>query len=138
VNTEPEHTVLGPGLTIPLTADDAHVLGDDAELLAALLGQALHGIALLRAGRASVEDLTEAIERTTELMERLNGIRRAEVREFAAQKGTHGALARAMHLTSRATAQSRRRALLREVPDVMEEWAVGEQDWRQEPDWRQD
>ncbi|MGW2953425.1 hypothetical protein [Streptomyces eurythermus] len=129
MNTEPECTVPGSGLAIPLTADDAQVLGDDAELLAALLARALHGVALLRAGRASVEDLTEAIERTTELMERLNGIRRAEVREFAAQKGTHGALAKAMHLTSRATAQSRRRALLRESPDVMEEWAVGERGW---------
>ncbi|MFF8910981.1 hypothetical protein [Streptomyces olivaceoviridis] len=128
MTTEPEHTDPAPDLTIPLSAADAQALGADAQLLATLLSRALHGVALLRTGHASVDVLTDAIEGTTELLERLEGARRAEVREFAAQKGTHGALAKAMRLTNRATAQSRRRTLLREAPDAMEQWAVGRRD----------
>ncbi|MFI1169855.1 hypothetical protein ACH4UM_41565 [Streptomyces sp. NPDC020801] len=125
MTTESEHTNPAPDLTVPLAAADAQALGDDAQLLAALLGRALHGVAMLRTGRTSLDDLTDAIEGTTELLERLEGARRAEVREFAAQKGTHGTLAKAMRLTNRATAQSRRRTLLREEPSAMERWATG-------------
>ncbi|MER6689494.1 hypothetical protein [Streptomyces minutiscleroticus] len=111
--------------TVPLTAADAHALGADAEALAALLGTALHGIARLRTGDASVDDLTDAIDGTTTLLERLTGARNAAVRAFHARRGSHSALARAMHLSSRATAQSRRRALLSNPPDALEQWAAG-------------
>ncbi|MGW2331706.1 hypothetical protein ACWC5C_38980 [Streptomyces sp. NPDC001700] len=124
MSTEPAHTDDGQDLTIALAADDAQALGDDAQLLAALLARALHGVALLRTGGASVEDLAAAIEGTTGLLERLEGARSAAVRQFADQEGSHGALAKAMH-TNRATAQSRRRALLKEPPGAMEQWATG-------------
>lgn len=124
MNTAPEHTDPGPALTIPLTAADAQALGDDAQLLATLLGNVLHGIALMRSGQAGHEDLATAIRGTTGLLERLEGVRDASVRQHAAKGGSYGALGQAMAV-SRATAQSRRDTLLRKDPGAMEKWAAG-------------
>jgi hypothetical protein len=80
--------------------------------MAALFAAALHGLALLRTGRASAVELAAAIESTTGLLKRLEAIRDASLRQPAAKDVSHADLAKAMHLESRATAQSRRRTLL--------------------------
>ncbi|MFH8411171.1 hypothetical protein ACH4FX_41340 [Streptomyces sp. NPDC018019] len=124
MTTGPEHTSPGLDLTIPLTATDAQALGDDAQLLAARLGEVLHGVALLRTGGADTDDLTTVIKATTDLLETVKGVRNAAVRQHAAQGGSYGALGRSMGV-SRATAQSRRDPLLKKDPSAMEQWATG-------------
>lgn len=124
VSTEPAHTDDVQDLTIALAAGDAQALGDDVQLLATLFGSALHGIALLRNGGASVDELAAAIEGTTGLLERLKAAQHAQVRQFDAQGGSHGSLGKAMGVT-RATAQSRRRLVLKEPPSALEQWATG-------------
>ncbi|GAA2615984.1 hypothetical protein GCM10010304_81750 [Streptomyces roseoviolaceus] len=52
-----------------------------------------------------------AIEGTTGLLERLKAARNAQVRQYDAQGGSHGAPGKAMGVT-RATAQSRRKLIL--------------------------
>ncbi|MCX4971059.1 hypothetical protein OHA98_41345 [Streptomyces sp. NBC_00654] len=130
MNTEPENTNhLGrPDLAVPLTAADAALLGGDGEQLATLLATALHGLALLRTGHTSSADLATTIEGTTGLMERLEAVRDASLRQPAAKDISHADLARAMHLESRATAQSRRRTLLRTPVGELERWATGTTD----------
>ncbi|WP_074989937.1 hypothetical protein [Streptomyces misionensis] len=123
MTTEPEHTTPAPDLTIPLSAADAQVLGDDVGQLAMRLGAVLHGLAQLRAGGASTDDLATTILMSTGLTKRLEGIRDAAVRQHAAQGGSYGALATAMGVT-RATAQSRRDTLLKKDPSEMEKWAT--------------
>lgn len=123
MSTEPEQTDEVQDLTIALAAGDAHALGDDAQLF----GRALHGIALLRTGGAGADDLAAAIEGTTGLLERLTAARKAQVRQYDAQGGSHGTLGMAMGVT-RATAQSRRRLILKEEPSALEQWATGETD----------
>ncbi|MEU2357893.1 hypothetical protein ABZ599_33790 [Streptomyces misionensis] len=125
MTTEPEHTtpVPVPDLTIPLSAADAQALGDDVGQLAIWLGAVLHGLAQLRAGGASTDDLANTILMSNGLMSRLAGIRDAAVRQHAAQGGSYGALASAMGVT-RATAQSRRDTLLKKEPSEMEKWAT--------------
>jgi hypothetical protein len=88
------------------------------------LGAVLHGLAQLRVGGASTEDLGTTILMTDGLMNRLEGIRDAAVRQHAAQGGSYGALASAMGVT-RATALSRRDTLLKKDPSEMEKWATG-------------
>lgn len=111
-------------LLVPLAAADAAALGSDGEHLAALLATALHGLALLRAGAAPTDDLATALSGTTALLERLEGLRDATVRQHAAQRGSYGSLAKATGV-SRATAQSRRDTLLRKDPGELEHWATG-------------
>ncbi|GGZ29720.1 hypothetical protein GCM10010300_85640 [Streptomyces olivaceoviridis] len=125
MTTEPEHTDPAPvpDLTIPLSAADAQVLGDDVGQLAMRLGAVLHGLAQLRAGGASTDDLANTILMSNGLMNRLEGIRDAAVRQHAAQGGSYGALASAMGV-ARATAQSRRDTLLKKDPSEMEKWAT--------------
>ncbi|MFD5159720.1 hypothetical protein ACFWMJ_16850 [Streptomyces hawaiiensis] len=124
MTTEPEHTSPVPDLTIPLAVADAQALGDDVGLLAMQLGAALHAVAQLRDGGASTEDLERGIVVVTGLLERLEGVRDAAVRQHAAQGGSYGALANSMGVT-RATAQSRRDTLVRKAPSLMERWATG-------------
>lgn len=112
-------------LLVPLAAEDVAALGSDGEQLAALLAAALHGLALLRTGRASATEVVVAIEGTTELLERLEAVRDASLRLPAATDVSHADLAKAMHLESRATAQSRRRTLLRKPVGELERWATG-------------
>ncbi|MEU1668505.1 hypothetical protein ABZ547_33985 [Streptomyces sparsogenes] len=121
--TEPEHTEPVPDLTIPLSASDAQALGDDVGQLAMRLGVVLHGLAQLRADGASTDDLANTILMSNGLINRLQGIRDAAVRQHAAQGGSYGALASAMGVT-RATAQSRRDTLLKKNPSEMEKWAT--------------
>ncbi|CAK7288421.1 hypothetical protein [Streptomyces misionensis] len=123
MTTEPEHTTPAPDLTIPLSAADAQALGDDGDQLAMRLGAVLHGLAQMRAGGASTDDLAHTILMSTGLTKRLEGIRDAAVRQHAAQGGSYGALANAMGVT-RATAQSRRDTLLKKDPSEMEKWAT--------------
>ncbi|MFJ2170411.1 hypothetical protein [Streptomyces griseofuscus] len=125
MTTEPEHTdpVPVPDLTIPLSAADARALGGDAGQLAMWLGAVLHGLAQLRAGGASTDDLATTILMANGLMNRLEGIRNAAVRQHATQGGSYGALASAMGVT-RATAQSRRDTLLKKEPSDREKWAT--------------
>ncbi|WP_343235725.1 RNase adapter RapZ [Streptomyces sp. SID10815] len=124
VTTEPEHTAPDPDLTVPLSAPDAQALGDDVGQLAVRLGAVLHGLAQLRAGGASTDDLANTILMSNGLMKRLEGVRDAAVRQHAARGGSYGALASAMGVT-RATAQSRRDTLLKKDLSEMEKWAVG-------------
>ncbi|MEU6680942.1 hypothetical protein [Streptomyces sp. NPDC046925] len=112
-------------LLVPLAAEDVVALGSDGEQLAALFATALHGLALLRTGRASVAELEAAIDGTTGLLERLEAVRDASLRQPAARHVSHAALAKAMHLESRATAQSRRRTLLNKPVGDLERWATG-------------
>ncbi|MFJ3891161.1 hypothetical protein [Streptomyces rubrogriseus] len=112
-----------PDLTIPLSTDDAQALGDDVGQLAMLLGTVMRGLAQLRAGRTSTDDLATTITVTTGLLNRLEGVRDAAVRQHAAQGGSYGALASSMGVT-RATAQSRRDTLLKKDPSEMEKWAT--------------
>ncbi|MFF5491552.1 hypothetical protein [Streptomyces virginiae] len=115
-------------LLVPLAAEDVAALGSDGEELAALFAVALHGLALLRTGRASAVELVTAIEGTTELLERLEAVRDASLRQPAAKDVSHADLAKAMHLESRATAQSRRRTLLNKPVADLERWATGTAD----------
>ncbi|MFC8658143.1 hypothetical protein ACFUCT_23530 [Streptomyces parvus] len=115
-------------LLVPLAAEDVAALGSDGEQLAALFATALHGLALLRTGRASAAELAAAIEGTTGLLERLEAVRDASLRLPAAKGVSHGDLAKAMHLESRATAQSRRRTLLKKPVSDLERWATGTAD----------
>ncbi|MFJ2846986.1 hypothetical protein ACIPD2_35910 [Streptomyces griseofuscus] len=119
-----EHTDPVPDLTIPLSTDDAQALGDDVGQLAMLLGTVMRGLAQLRAGQTSTDDLATTITVTTGLLNRLEGARDAAVRQHAAQGGSYGALASSMGVT-RATAQSRRDTLLKKDPSEMEKWATG-------------
>ncbi|MFJ3513202.1 hypothetical protein [Streptomyces luteogriseus] len=119
-----EHTDPVPDLTIPLSTADAQALGDDVGQMAMRLGAVLHGLAQLRAGGASTEDLATTILMSNGLMNRLEGIRDAAVRQHAAQRGSYGALATSMGVT-RATAQYRRDALVKKDPSAMEKWATG-------------
>lgn len=114
-------------LLVPLAAEDVAALGSDGEQLAALLAAALHGLARLRTGRATTAELAAAIENTTGLLERLEAVRDAAVRQDAARDVSisHSDLAAAMHLKSRATAQTRRRTLLQTTPGELERWATG-------------
>ncbi|MGA4953787.1 hypothetical protein [Streptomyces lydicamycinicus] len=128
MSTDPAHDHHQEQLLVPLAAEDIAVLGSDGEQLAALLAAALHGLALLRMGRASAAELEAAIEGTTGLLERLEAVRDASLRQPAAQDVSHAALAKAMHLESRATAQSRRRTLLRKPVGELERWATGSAD----------
>ncbi|OWA01061.1 hypothetical protein B9W68_30500 [Streptomyces sp. CS227] len=57
------------------------------------------------------------------LMNRLEGIRDAAVRQHAARDGSYGELANSMSVT-RATAQSRRDTLLKRDPSEMERCAT--------------
>ncbi|MYR87189.1 hypothetical protein GTY41_20145 [Streptomyces sp. SID685] len=127
MTTEPEHTdpapAPAPDLTIPLSAADAQALGDDGGQLAMRLGAVLRGLAQLRAGKASTDDLATTILMANGLTQQLEGIRNAAVRQHAAQGGSYGALANAMGVT-RATAQSRRDTLLKKQPSEMEKWAI--------------
>ncbi|MFD9114886.1 MULTISPECIES: hypothetical protein [Streptomyces] len=125
MTTEPEHTNPVPDLTIPLSTADAQALGDDVGQLAMRLGSVLHGLAQLRAGGASTEDLANTILVSNGLLNRLEGVRDAAVRQHAAQGGSYGALASSMGVT-RATAQSRRDTLVKKAPSPMERWATGE------------
>ncbi|MFF1546043.1 hypothetical protein [Streptomyces sp. NPDC058291] len=111
-------------LLVPLAAEDVAVLGCDGEQLAALLATALHGLALLRRGRANAAELAAAIDGTTGLLERLEAVRDASLRQPTAKDISHAELARAMHLESRATAQSRRRTLLNKPVSDLERWAT--------------
>ncbi|MEU7031398.1 hypothetical protein AB0A60_32480 [Streptomyces sp. NPDC046275] len=115
-------------LLVPIAAEDVAALGSDGEQLAALFAAALHGLALLRTGRASAAELAAAIEGTTALLERLEAVRDASLRQPAAKGISHSALAKAMHLESRATAQSRRRTLLNRAVSDLERWATGTTD----------
>ncbi|MEU3188686.1 hypothetical protein ABZ707_31485 [Streptomyces sp. NPDC006923] len=126
MTTEPDHTAPAPvpDLTIPLSAADAQALGDDVGQLAMRLGAVLHGLAQLRAGGTSTDDLANTILMSNGLINRLEGIRDAAVRQHAAQGGSYGALASAMGVT-RATAQSRRDTLLKKEPSELEQWATG-------------
>ncbi|MEU5583105.1 hypothetical protein ABZ791_36530 [Streptomyces huasconensis] len=119
-----EHTDPVSDLTIPLSTADAQTLGDDVGQMAMQLGAVLHGLAQLRAGGASTEDLATTILMSNGLMNRLEGIRNAAVRQHAAQGGSYGALATSMGVT-RATAQYRRDALVKKDPSGMEKWATG-------------
>ncbi|MHB6912719.1 hypothetical protein [Streptomyces sp. DB-54] len=110
---------------VPLAAEDVAVLGSDGEQLASLLAASLHGLALLRRGRASAAELEAAIDGTTGLLERLEAVRDASLRHPAAKDISHAELATAMHLESRATAQSRRRTLLNRPVSDLERWAAG-------------
>ncbi|MFF3177987.1 hypothetical protein ACFVQ0_35810 [Streptomyces sp. NPDC057900] len=125
MTTEPEHTdpVPAPDLTIPLSLADAQALGDDVGQLAMRLGAVLYGLAQLRAGGASTEDLATTVLMSDGLMNRLEGIRDAAVRQHAARGGSYGELASSMSVT-RATAQSRRDTLLKKQPTEMERWAT--------------
>ncbi|MET9197134.1 hypothetical protein ABZX60_28015 [Streptomyces olivaceus] len=113
-----------PDLTIPLSTNDAQALGDDVGQLAMLFGTVMRGLAQLRAGGTSTDDLATTITVTTGLLNRLEGVRDAAVRQHAAQGGSYGALASSMGVT-RATAQSRRDTLLKKDPSEMEKWAAG-------------
>ncbi|MFF7139366.1 hypothetical protein ACFZBZ_44640 [Streptomyces sp. NPDC008196] len=125
MTTEPEHPDdHQEQLLVPLAAEDVAVLGSDGEQLAALLATALHGLALLRRGRASADELAAAIDGTTGLLERLEAVRDASLRQPTAKDISHAELARAMHLESRATAQSRRRTLLNKPVSDLERWAT--------------
>lgn len=119
-----EHTDPVPDLTIPLSTADAQVLGDDVGQMAMRLGAVLHGLAQLRAGGASTEDLATTILMSNGLLNRLEGIRDAAVRQHAAQGGSYGALASSMGVT-RATAQYRRDTLVKKDSSAMEKWATG-------------
>lgn len=112
-------------LLVPLAAEDVAALGSDGEQLAALFATALHGLALLRTGHPSAAELAAAIEGATGLLERLEAVRDASLRQPAAKDVSHADLAAAMHLESRATAQSRRRTLLRSTVSDLERWATG-------------
>ncbi|ESQ01805.1 hypothetical protein B590_30508 (plasmid) [Streptomyces sp. PVA_94-07] len=83
MTTEPEHTDPVPDLTIPLSAADVRALGDDVGQMAMRLGAVLHGLAQLRAGGAGTEDLATTVLMSNGLMNRLEGIRDAAVRQHA-------------------------------------------------------
>ncbi|MFE9783248.1 hypothetical protein ACFYPA_34510 [Streptomyces sp. NPDC005775] len=59
------------------------------------------------------------------MLERLEAVRDASLRQPAARDISHADLATAMHLESRATAQSRRRTLLAKPVGELEQWATG-------------
>lgn len=120
-HTDPD---LVPDLTIPLSHADTQALGNDVGQLAMQLGAVLHGLAQLRAGGTSTEDLATTIVVTTGLLNRLEGVQEAAVRQHAAQGGSYGTLASSMGVT-RATAQYRRDALVKKGPSAMEQWATG-------------
>ncbi|MEU6175803.1 hypothetical protein ABZ832_28330 [Streptantibioticus parmotrematis] len=126
MTTEPENTEPAPvpDLTIPLSVADAQALGDDVGQLAMQLGAVLHGLAQLRAGGASTDDLATTVLMSNGLINRLEGVREAAVRQHADGGGSYGELATSMSVT-RATAQSRRDALLKKQPSEMEQWATG-------------
>ncbi|GHE24156.1 pentapeptide repeat-containing protein [Streptomyces capillispiralis] len=112
-------------LLVPLAAEDVAALGSDGEELAMLLAAALHDLAPLRTGGASAADLAAVIDDTTGLLERLEAVRGASLRQPMAKDVSHADLAKAMHLKSRATAQSRRRTLLNKPVSDLERWATG-------------
>ncbi|MCX4799954.1 hypothetical protein OG497_39625 [Streptomyces sp. NBC_01242] len=65
-----EHTDRVPDLTIPLSTADAQALGGDVGQTAMRLGAVLHGLAQLRAGGASTEDLATTILMSNGLLNR--------------------------------------------------------------------
>ncbi|MFB7223889.1 hypothetical protein [Streptomyces sp. NPDC056227] len=77
------------------------------------------------ADQQAAGELAAAIDDTTSLLERLEAVRDATVRHNAARDISHNDLATAMHLKSRATAQTRRRTLLKTPPGELEQWATG-------------
>ncbi|WP_055607289.1 hypothetical protein [Streptomyces prasinus] len=119
-----EHTDPVPDFTIPPSTAVAQALGDDVGQMAMRFGAVLHSLAQLRAGGASTEDLATIILMSNGLLNRLEGIRDAAVRQHAVQGGSYGALASSMGVT-RATAQYRRDALVKKDPSAMEKWATG-------------
>ncbi|MET9810873.1 hypothetical protein [Streptomyces halstedii] len=87
------------------------------------LGAVLHGLAQLCAGGASTDALATTVLMSNGLINRLEGIRDAAVRQHAAQGGSYGALVTSISVI-RATAQSRRDTLLKKDPSEMERWAT--------------
>ncbi|MGW0615031.1 hypothetical protein [Streptomyces sp. NPDC002788] len=78
-------------LTVAVVDDEAQAWrGGDARLLATMFAWVLHGVALLRTGRASHEALRAAMAETIGALEGLGSVRRAAVRQHAAQGGSHG------------------------------------------------
>src|SRR4051812_11499445 len=87
------------------------------------LGVVLHGLAQLRAGGASAEDLATTILMSNDLLNGREGAGDAAVRQPAAQGGSYGARAGEMGVT-RAAAQSRRDTLLKKDLRLMGPWAA--------------
>ncbi|MFB7076449.1 hypothetical protein [Streptomyces sp. NPDC056308] len=118
--------LLQAGRLLRIRLQDGHENGLVAVLSGrSLVGAVLHGLAQLRAGGTSTEDLATTIVVTTGLLNRLEGVRDAAVRQHAAQGGSYGALASSMDGVTRATAQYRRDALVKKDPSAMEQWATG-------------
>lgn len=113
----------GRALTITLSRDQVEVLGNAAGELAEMLDQVLTGLARLRDGLPGrpVDDLVRYADA---LMARMDGVRAAAIAEHARQGGSYGELALALGVP-RATAQTRRRAVLGAEQAPAELWARG-------------
>lgn len=128
----------GYDLTISLTPDQAEALGVHAYDLAEALDTVLVAIAAARTGADPVDpkeghDLKDTpvsdakrwsqwvIGAATTLLDRVDAVRAAAIREHAEQGGSYGELANAMSVT-RATAQTRRNTIVRSEPTPQEQW----------------
>ena len=132
----PEAERGGLDLVISLTAEQAAALGTDAANVGEAMDTALIGLAnartgetepyaphpSLKDGHVSAEWQSWLIRDTTELIERLEGLRAAAIRAHAADGGSYGDLADAMSVP-RSTAQRRRDAVLSSEPGDLERWA---------------
>lgn len=140
----------GPRVTIELERDELDHLSLDVEQMVEWFGSTLRALASLRRGQWNARDWTltadspeemdalrsdpDALARAgaywvvndlARLAPRLKGIEAATIREHAARGGSIGHLALAMD-TNRATAQSRRNAVLKQEPSTWEQWATGQ------------
>lgn len=127
----------GLDLVISLTAEQAAALGADAANMGEAIDTAMIGLANARTGetapyhpRPSMKDghvtaewQSWVIRDTSELIDRLEGLRAAAIRAHAADGGSYGDLADAMSVP-RSTAQRRRDSVLSSDPSSLEEWAT--------------
>lgn len=116
----------GVDIIISLTTDDNRALQGEADLMADWFVSALRALAALRTGHDGSGDrwYWTINDLDTRLLPRLEGIRDAVIREWAAQGGSHGHLALAMDVP-RSTAQTRREAVTGRQPSYWETWARG-------------
>jgi hypothetical protein len=122
---------LSPAQQAAITPGDLEEIGDDLDTalaaLAALRGQDPDELAAALYPDAEVDGAgawSTAIGHTNRLIERLEGVRDAAIREHAGLGGSYGSLSSALRVP-KSTAQWRRDALLDRAPGPGEVWATG-------------
>jgi hypothetical protein len=117
-----------------LNTNDRPTLGADAAELTESFETLLWALDRMRSGEwkldgdrdeETLSEIQTAIRGVHRLVPRVDGIAKALVREHIEAGGSYAGLAQAMD-TARSTAQSRAQKIVKEAPDVWEDWATGE------------